>query len=85
MSELVTDYLDRALPRGTRLQARLHLALCRACQRYFRQMRQTVQLLARAPRVVPPPDIEQRIIDAAKPGGPDAYTASDDSRPPGIR
>ena len=54
MSELVTDYLERALPLGTRLDARWHLLLCPACRRYYDQMRQTIRLLAGRP--LPPPE-----------------------------
>jgi hypothetical protein len=54
MSELVTDYLERALPLRSRLGARWHLFLCPACQRYYAQMRQTVRLLAS--RGLPPPE-----------------------------
>jgi predicted anti-sigma-YlaC factor YlaD len=54
MSELVTDYLERALPLGVRLDARWHLFLCPACRRYYEQMRRTVALLAGRP--LPPPD-----------------------------
>jgi len=54
MSELVTDYLELALPLRTRLDARWHLFRCPACRRYYDQMRQTVRLLAG--RRLPPPD-----------------------------
>jgi len=54
MSELVTDYLERALPLRTRLDARWHLFLCPACRRYYEQMRQTIRLLAG--RRLPHPD-----------------------------
>jgi predicted anti-sigma-YlaC factor YlaD len=54
MSELVTDYLERALPLRTRLDARWHLFLCPACRRYYEQMRRTVRLLAG--RRLPPPE-----------------------------
>jgi predicted anti-sigma-YlaC factor YlaD len=54
MSELVTDYLERALPLRTRLDAGWHLLLCPACRRYYEQMRQTVRLLAG--RRLPPPE-----------------------------
>ena len=46
MSELVTDYLERALPLRTRVDVRWHLFRCPACQRYYAQMRQTVRLLS---------------------------------------
>ena len=64
MSELVTAYLDGALPLATRVKARLHLVLCHACRRYFDQMRQTARFLSRAPRSAPAPEIEQRLLDA---------------------
>ncbi len=54
MSELVTDYLERALPLRARLDARWHLFLCPACRRYYAQMRQTIRLLAG--RRLSPPD-----------------------------
>lgn len=53
MSELVTGYLEHALPWRVRAGARWHLVLCPACRRYYDQMRQTIRLLsAREP---PPP------------------------------
>ncbi len=76
MSELVTDYLDGALPLRARLEARMHLFLCTACQRYFEQIRQTVRLLGGAPLVAPAADIERRLLSqvgdalAQKPRGP---------------
>ena len=64
MSELATDYLEGALPWHARLRARLHLLLCHACRRYFDQMRRTVRFLGQAPHSAPPPEVEQRILDA---------------------
>jgi anti-sigma factor RsiW len=46
MSELVTDYMEGALPPARWLAARVHLLLCPACRRFFGQMRATIQLLA---------------------------------------
>ena len=74
MSELVTDYLDGALPGFARLRAHLHLFMCHSCRRYYDQMRRTVGLLARAPREAPPPEVEQHLLDAL---------ARHDSAPPG--
>ena len=53
MSELVTDYLEHALPLGGWAGARWHLVLCPACRRYYDQVRQTVRLLSS--RNLPPP------------------------------
>ena len=58
MSELVTDYLERAVPLRTRLDMWWHLFRCEACRHYYDQMRRTVRLLgSRPPR---PPDRKPR-------------------------
>ena len=68
MSELVTDYLERALPVRIWMGARGHLMLCPACRRYYDQVRQTIRLLAS--RTLPPPaptaesDLLTRLRDA---------------------
>ena len=68
MSELVTDYLERALPARTWLGVRWHLVLCGACRAYFAQMRETVGLLGRLPRQAPPPGAEDKILAGLPPG-----------------
>ena len=74
MSELVTDYLERALPSRTWLAARWHLFLCPACRRYYAQMRQTVRFLSGRP--MPPPDsaaeagVLASLRDAGEPPAP---------------
>lgn len=67
MSELVTDYLERALPPRTWAGARWHLVLCGACRNYFAQMRGTVGLLARLPGQPPPPGAEERLLASLPP------------------
>jgi anti-sigma factor RsiW len=42
--ELVTDYLEDALPDEDRVRFDAHLALCPGCVTYLEQMRQTIQL-----------------------------------------
>lgn len=49
MVELVTDYLENALPWTARFGVRWHLLQCKACTLYFDQFRRTVTLLADAP------------------------------------
>ena len=44
--ELVTDYLEGALPRAREAELRRHLAECADCLRYVGQVQQTVRLLA---------------------------------------
>ena len=62
MSELVTDYLEQALPTRTWFGVRVHLLLCSACRTYFSQMRETVGLLARLPRQQPAPEAEAGLL-----------------------
>ena len=57
--ELVTDYLEGALPRGQRLRFRLHIAGCRNCTRYVEQMRTTIAVARR----IRAEDIEPEVRD----------------------
>ena len=54
MSELVTEYMERATSLRLRLSMWWHLWRCEACRHYFDQVRRTVALLGRGE--VPPPD-----------------------------
>jgi anti-sigma factor RsiW len=45
--ELVTDYLEGALPRGERHRFEAHLADCPHCTAYLEQMRVTIRLTGR--------------------------------------
>lgn len=60
--ELVTDYAEDRLTAGERLRFELHLVGCGACRAYLRQMRQTVRMLGRVPRVSPPAAVERELI-----------------------
>ncbi len=42
--ELVTDYLENALPEEVRARMESHVAGCEGCTNYLEQMRQTMQL-----------------------------------------
>lgn len=44
MVELITDYLEGALPRGQRRRFEAHLADCEHCSEYLEQMRATIHL-----------------------------------------
>ena len=52
--ELVTDYLEGALPARTRARVERHLARCRGCAAYVEQMREVVRLLANLGGLRPP-------------------------------
>jgi len=45
MTEIYTDYLERALPWQTWLAARWHLFLCSMCRAYYDQLAKTRRLL----------------------------------------
>ena len=81
MSELVTGYMERALPPILRRRARLHLFLCEPCRRYYDQMRRTVALLSgRSVGNPPSPEVEQRLVDSAtRPPAPPAAPPSAES------
>jgi anti-sigma factor RsiW len=53
--ELVTDYLEGALPPSERERLEAHFGSCRGCAAYLRQMRDLVRVSGRmAIRAVPP-------------------------------
>jgi predicted anti-sigma-YlaC factor YlaD len=70
MSELVTDYLERAVALRTRLDMWWHLCRCEACRRYYDQMRRTVRLLGSRPPAVPDQRAEEGVLAAALDGRP---------------
>ena len=45
--ELVTDYLEGALPPTTRTRFEAHLSVCDGCARYLEQMRLTIAAVGR--------------------------------------
>jgi anti-sigma factor RsiW len=45
--ELVTDYLEGALPSEERARFELHLVYCRGCDVYVEQMRETLRIAGR--------------------------------------
>jgi anti-sigma factor RsiW len=56
--ELVTDYLDGALPDEQRVRFEAHLAECDGCAGYLEDMSRLVGSLHQTPE--PPPDAETR-------------------------
>lgn len=45
--ELVTEYLEGALPPDERERFEAHLAACQGCTNYLAQMRQTIKLMGK--------------------------------------
>jgi anti-sigma factor RsiW len=48
--ELVTDYLEGALSADERDEVETHLAICKGCVEYVRQMRETIAVSGALPR-----------------------------------
>ncbi len=65
MSELVTDYMERATSVRLRLSMWWHLWRCDACRHYFDQMRRTVALLGRGRLSPPDTSTEDSLVAAA--------------------
>jgi anti-sigma factor RsiW len=42
--EIISDYLDDALPPDDRRRVEEHLAVCEGCTNYLQQMRETIRL-----------------------------------------
>jgi len=59
--ELVTDYLENALPPETTEAVAHHLASCADCDRYLDEMCWTLEVLAKLPPEPPPPQVYSQL------------------------
>jgi anti-sigma factor RsiW len=62
--ELVTEYLEGALPAEERLRFEGHIGRCGGCKIYLEQMRQTISLLGHLPDGALSPDAERDLLEA---------------------
>jgi anti-sigma factor RsiW len=62
--ELVTNYLEDALPPEERLRFDEHLAICPGCVTYVEQMRQTVVTTGGLREESIPPETREALLDA---------------------
>ena len=62
--ELVTDYLEGALPEEERLRFEDHIGRCDGCEIYLEQIRQTVSLLGGLPDEALSPEAERELLEA---------------------
>ena len=62
--EIVTDYLEGALPRERRKAFEAHLAACDGCTQYVEQMRETIRLTGRLSEETLEPALRERLLDA---------------------
>jgi anti-sigma factor RsiW len=58
--ELVTDYLEGALPRGLARAVERHLAGCPNCRAFVEQVRAAIRLA----RALPPEEVGDDVLDA---------------------
>ncbi len=66
LAELVTDYVEGALPRRDRERFEEHMMTCPPCQVHLEQMRQTIALLGRLPEDTISPEAEQVLLEALR-------------------
>ena len=62
--ELVTDYLEGALPRRDRRRLEKHLAACDGCTAYLEQVRLTVRSLGELPPEPADPHVRAHLLAA---------------------
>jgi anti-sigma factor RsiW len=62
--EVVTDYLEDALPERDRLRFEAHLAECDACRDYVEQFEQTIALSGRIEPEQLPPRLQAELLSA---------------------
>ncbi len=62
--ELVTDYVEGAMPEDERKQFEEHLDLCDGCRAYVEQMRETIRLVGKLTPELVPPDAERDLLQA---------------------
>jgi anti-sigma factor RsiW len=62
--ELVTDYLEGALPLEDRRDFENHLSGCRYCRAYVEQMRATIELTGKPAPEDPPSPFREHLLDS---------------------
>jgi predicted anti-sigma-YlaC factor YlaD len=59
LTEVLTDYLEGAMPFGDQVRFEAHLAICEGCVTYVTQMRQTIETM----RELRPAHVEATVPD----------------------
>jgi anti-sigma factor RsiW len=62
--EVITEYLEGALPAEDRARFDAHIAACDGCTAYLDQMRQTIRALGHLPPESLSPEAERALLDA---------------------
>ncbi len=61
--ELVTDYVEDALPSAERARFEAHLRGCAGCQTYLKQMRQTIRATGRLSEESLAPAVREQLLE----------------------
>ena len=62
--EVITDYLEGAMPARKRQLLEQHLTACDGCTAYVEQMRRTIETTGRLRAEDVPPELEERLLVA---------------------
>lgn len=62
--EIITDYLEGALPADDRRRVEEHLAICDGCTTYLEQMRETIRLTGMLTEEQIPEDQKEQLLEA---------------------
>ena len=62
--EIITDYLEGALPADDRRRVEEHLAICDGCTTYLEQMRDTIRLTGMLTEDQIPEDQKRDLLEA---------------------
>jgi hypothetical protein len=62
--ELVTDYVERALPPAEASLFEQHVNFCDGCEWYLQQMRTTIETVGRITEEDVPPETRDRLLTA---------------------
>jgi anti-sigma factor RsiW len=62
--ELITDYLEDALPDDDRRRVEEHLAACDGCTHYLEQMRETIRLTGMLSEEQVPEEQKRKLLTA---------------------
>jgi anti-sigma factor RsiW len=60
--EIITEYLEGALPPSKRARFDAHLELCEGCRIYLEQMRQTIQAVGQLSEADIPPQAKETLL-----------------------
>ncbi len=66
VTNVITDYLEGALPFWDWVRFHMHLGMCFGCRNYLRQMKQTIKTLEKLPSEPMPPAIRDELLKRFK-------------------